>query len=304
VREAREGALVLIDGSAWLGPARPVFSLLGAIDDATGRIVALHFRPHEDLHGYTELMRRLVTDHGLPCNLYGDRLSVFVRNDPHWSIAEQLAGERRPTQFGQMLAEFAIGFIAAQSPQAKGRIERLWQTLQDRRVQELRLRGLTTVAAAEAFLPTFIADFNRRFARPPREVRSAWRRPPRDLERILACRYTRRVARDNTVSVAGRWIQIPPGPGGRSWHRALVEVRELLDGRALVLHPTHGVIAEQSPQVSAFTLAPARHATPPRRAWHRRATIAHDRRSHPCASPQPPPFGTAWATHQHPPSSS
>jgi transposase len=266
VREAREGALVLIDGSefAWLGPERAVFSLLGAIDDATGRIVALHFRPHEDLHGYTQLLRHLVTDHGLPCNFYGDRLSVFVRNDPHWSIAEQLAGERRPTQFGQMLAELAIGFIAAQSPQAKGRIERLWQTLQDRLVQELRLRGLTTVAAAEAFLPAFSADFNRRFANPPQKLRSAWRRPPRHLERILACRYPRRVARDNTVSVAGRWIQIPPGPGGRSWHRALVEVRELLDGRALVLHPTHGVIAEQSPQVDAFTLAP--RAKPRRRA--------------------------------------
>jgi transposase len=258
VRDAREGALVLIDGSefAWLGPEPPVLSLLGAIDDATGRIVALCFRPHEDLHGYTELLRRLIADHGLPCTLYGDRLSVFVRNDDHWSIAEQLAGERCPTQFGQMLADLAIGFIAAHSPQAKGRIERLWQTLQDRLVQELRLRGLTTVSQAEAFLPAFIADFNRRFAHPAREVRPVWRRPPRDLARILGCRYPRRVARDNTVTVPGRWIQIPPGPGGRSWHRARVEVRELLDGRALVLHPDHGILARQPAAPGPFTLAP------------------------------------------------
>jgi transposase len=268
LREACEGALVQLDGSEfrWLGEDQPVLTLHGAIDDATGKIVALHFRPAEDLHGYTELLRRLIATHGLPCNLYGDRLNVFIRNDAHWSIDEQLAGEQSRTQFGQMLVELAVGFIAAQCPQGKGRIERLWQTLQDRLVAELRLRGITTVDAAEAFLPEFIADFNRRFARSPRLTATAWRRAPRDLDSILACRYERVVARDNTVTLPGRWIQLPPGPGGRSWQRARVHVRELLDGRLRVLHPDHGLLAEQAAPRQPFTLVPRHSATPQRRA--------------------------------------
>jgi len=283
LREAREGSWVLVDGSqfAWLGDDHPVLTLVGALDDATGRILVLHFRPHEDLHGYTTLLRRLIDAYGLPTTLYGDRLSVFVRNDDHWSIEEQLAGEQRPTQFGQMLAELAIGYLPAHSPEAKGRIERLWRTLQDRLVQELRLHGLTTVDAAEAFLPRFIADYNRRFTQPPREARTAWRRPPRDLDRVLACRYTRVVARDNTVTLPGRWIQLPPGPGGRSWHRCQVEVRELLDGRALVLRDGH-LLAEQPAPTPTFTLAPRDKA-------RRRAALGIDFPGSPTVDDRPAP---------------
>lgn len=274
---------MLLDGSefAWLGDDHPVLTLVGALDDATGQILVLHFRPHEDLHGYTTLLRRLIDAYGLPTNLYGDRLSVFVRNDDHWSIEEQLAGEQRPTQFGQMLAELAIGYLPAQSPEAKGRIERLWRTLQDRLVQELRLRGLTTVEEAEAFLPHFMADYNRRFARPARERRTAWRRPPRDLDRVLACRYTRVVASDNTVTLHGRWIQLPPGPGGRSWHRCQVEVRELLDGRLLVLRDGH-LLAEQPAPTPTFTLAPRDKAS-------RRAALAIDFPGSPRINDRPTP---------------
>jgi transposase len=266
LREARRGALVLVDASEhhWFGEQVPRWNLLGALDDATGEILALHFRPDEDLHGYTHLLCQLITTHGLPCTLYGDRLGVFVRNDDDWTIAEELAGQQRPTQFGEMLAELAIGYIPAHSPQAKGRIERLWETLQDRLVAELRLRGIVTVAAAEVYLPEFIADFNRRFARPARETVPAWRRAPRDLERILACRYARVVARDNTVTLPGRWIQIPPGPGRRSWHTCRVEVRERLDGRLQVFHHDR-LIAEQSWDQPGFTLAPRRSAKPQRR---------------------------------------
>jgi transposase len=268
LREAHAGAMVLVDGSAfaWLGADAPALTLVGAIDDATGAILTLHFRPHEDLHGYTALLQRLALTHGLPCTLYGDRLAVFVRNDAHWSLAEELAGAQHSTQFGQMLAELAIGYIAANSPQAKGRIERLWQTLQDRLVAELRLRAITTVAAAEAFLPAFIADYNRRFAKAPREARSVWRRAPRDLDHILACRYDRTVAGDNTATLPGRWIQLPPGPDRRSWYRARVQVRELLDGRLVVFHPRHGRIAEQPAPTGPFTLVPRDSARPRRRA--------------------------------------
>ena len=231
IRSARIELGNLLSAFRYFGEQAPRGNLLGALDDATGEILALQFRSDEDLHGYTQVLQRLITAHGLPCSLYGDRLGVFVRNDDHWTLEEELAGQQSPTQFGQMLAELAIGYIAAHSPQAKGRIERLWETLQDRLVQELRLRQITTVAAAAAYLPEFIADHKRRFAQPARDTASVWRRPPRDLDRILACRYSRVVARDNTVTVPGRWIQIPPGPGRRSWHSCRVEVRERLDAR-------------------------------------------------------------------------
>ena len=186
--EAQMGALVQLDASvfAWLETRGPQLTLHGAIDDATGTVLALHFQPTEDLHGYVTLLRQLVTTHGLPVALYGDRLNVFVRNDPHWTVAEQLRGLQDPTHFGRLLRELGIGFIAAGSPQAKGRIERLWQTLQDRLVSELRLRGIRTIEAAHAFLPAFLADFNRRFTRAPADATAAWRPAPRDLAALLS----------------------------------------------------------------------------------------------------------------------
>ena len=230
------GALVLLDGSqfAWLEDRGPTMTLLGAIDDATGTVVALHFRPAEDLHGYVTLLAQLAARHGLPLALYGDRLNVFVRNDPHWSLEEELQGAQHPTHFGRILQDLGIGYIPAGSPQAKGRIERLWRTLQDRLVVELRLRGLRTLEAANAFLPAFLADFNRRFAHPAADPTPAWRRPPPDLATVLSCRYRRTVARDNTVRLGPRWVQTPAGPARPLLCRRRVEVRECLDGRLLV----------------------------------------------------------------------
>jgi hypothetical protein len=190
----------------------------------------------------------------LPLALYGDRLNLLVRNDPHWSLEEQLAGTQAPTHLGRILHDLGIGYIAARSPQAKGRIERLWATLQDRLVSELRLRHLTTVAAAHAYLPTFIADFNRRFAKPPATAPAVWRRPPKDLARVLSCRYSRIVARDNTVTLGDRWVQLR---GARAYAGVRVEVRELLDGRLVVLH---------AGQVRGGAAAPAGFILKPRRA--------------------------------------
>jgi len=255
-RKARRGELVLIDGSPfqWFDAEGPAWTLLGAIDDATGEILALTLRPTEDLHGYTTLLHGLVTAHGVPLCLYGDRSGILIRSDSHWSLAEELQGHQDPTQFGRMLAELAIRFIPANSPQAKGRIERLWATLQDRLAAELRLLGHTTLEAALAYLPTFIAAHNQRRARAPQESTTAFRPAPRDFECILGCRYARVVARDNTVTIPGRWAQVPSGPRQRSWHKARVEVRELLDGRLLVLHPSAGVIAEQPAPDGPFIL--------------------------------------------------
>lgn len=255
-RKARRGELVLIDGSPfrWFDADGPAWTLLGAIDDATSEILHLTLRPTEDLHGYVALLAGVVESHGVPVALYGDRSGILVRNDPRWTIEEQLEGHQRPTQFGRMLEELAIGFIPARSPQAKGRIERLWATLQDRLAAELRLHAITTLEAAMVYLPRFIAAHNHRLAVAPAERASAFRPAPRPLDEILACRYARVVARDNTVRIPGRWAQVPPGSYRRSWHKARVEVRETLHGRLLVLHPRHGRIAEQPPPPGPFTL--------------------------------------------------
>ncbi len=236
--EAQMGALVQLDGSPfdWLEGRGPAMTLHGMVDDASTRVLALHFRPTEDLHGYATVLRQTCTQYGLPLALYGDRLNVFVRNDSHWTLEEELQGAQEPTHFGRMLRELGIGYIPAGSPQAKGRIERLWRTLQDRLVSELRLRGIATLEAANASLPEFLADFNRRFAHPPADLTPAWRPAPRDLAPILSCRYTRTVARDNTVRLAERSVQLPPGPRGRSYAGCRVELRECLDGRLLAFY--------------------------------------------------------------------
>jgi hypothetical protein len=261
------GALVLLDGSqfAWLEDRGPTMTLLGAIDDATGTVVALSFRPAEDLHGYVTLLAQLAQRHGLPLALYGDRLNVFVRNDSHWSREEELQGAQHPTHFGRMLQDLGIGYIPAGSPQAKGRIERLWRTLQDRLVVELRLHGLATLEAAQAFLPAFLADFNRRFAHPAAEPTPAWRRPPPDLANVLSCRYSRTVARDNTVRLGTRWAQIPRGPRGRSYAGCRVEARECLDGRLLVYGQGGVCLAMQPWAGPEFVLRPRRAPRPDRR---------------------------------------
>jgi transposase len=256
-REAAAGQLLQLDGSPfdWLEERGPRMTLLGAIDDATSTVVALHFRPTEDLHGYATLLHQVFTTVGLPVALYGDGVNILVRTDCHWTLAEQLAGTQAPTHLGRVLQELGIAYVRARSPQGKGRVERLWGTLQDRLVSELRLRGVATRAAANAFLPEFLADFNRRFARPPAQPRPVWRRPPRDLALRLSCRYTRRVARDNTLRLGPRLVQIPRGPHRRSYAGRRVEVRELLDGRLIVLADTTIIARVPSPGPD-FALTP------------------------------------------------
>jgi hypothetical protein len=296
---------VQIDGSrfAWLEDRGPQLTLVGAIDDATSQLLALHFRPTEDLHGYARLFQDLFTTHGLPLAVYGDRLNLLVRNDAHWTLAEELAGVQEPTHLGRVLRDLGVAYIAAGSPQAKGRVERLWGTLQDRLVSELRVRAIASAEAANAYLPDFIAAFNRRFARPPAQPRPVWRRPPRDLALVLSCRYRRIVARDNTVRLGARWIQLAPGPHGRSYAGCHVELRELLDGRLVVLH--EGVVlASRQPDLSGdFVLKPWRAPSgdrrpPPARPappTARRPSAAATLRTHTGRQPLPThPWMRAW----------
>jgi Helix-turn-helix domain len=305
------GQLVQLDASPfdWFEARGPRATLHGLIDDATSRPLALWFEPHEDLHGYLTVLDETCRRFGVPVTLYGDRLNVFVRNDRHWSLDEQLAGQRDPTHFGRILADLGIGFIEAQSPQAKGRIERLWATLQDRLVSELRLRGITTLAAANAFLPAFLEDFARRFTQPPASPTPAWRPAPRDLARVLSCRYPRTVARDNTVSLPGRWVQIPPGPGGRSYAGCRVDLRELLDGRLLVFYQGVLLVTHPAP-AGPFVLKPRGNPgddrEPARRRRRRhaaelhRAVVALAATEGASSAPPPPPLRRAVPARAHP----
>lgn len=240
-RKAQAGLLVLWDGSphAWLGDRGPTCCLVGALDDATGQLLpGAAFVPAEATVPYLQLLRTLVGTCGIPVALYMDRHGIFQRHDAAWTVAEELRGHQDPTQVGRALAALGIEAIYALSPQAKGRIERLWGTLQDRLVAELRLAGLTTVLAATAFLPGFTTRFNARFGRPPADSVPAWRPVPRglDLDRICSLYTEATVLNDNTVRTQGLVLQIPPGPGGRGYAKARVEVRQCLDGSWRIYH--------------------------------------------------------------------
>lgn len=155
-RMAQEGLLLQGDGSRhrWLGPDGPELTLIAMLDDATGAVLGAVFREQEDGVGYLLVLEQIVRSRGIPHALYVDRHGIFQQNQrTPLTLAEELAGGRAPTQVGRVLGELGIRHIAAHSPQAKGRVERLWGTLQDRLVAELMLAGVRTLADANRFLP-------------------------------------------------------------------------------------------------------------------------------------------------------
>jgi transposase len=233
LRSACEGELVQLDGSPhdWLQGRGPLLTALGMQDDASGKILAAQFFPSETAQGYFRLLQSLLRRFGVPVAFYGDRSGVFTRNDDHWSLDEQLAGQRQPTQFGRALEQLGITFIAAQSPQAKGRIERLWGVLQDRLSSELRLANACDLDAANRVLARFLADYNRRFARIPRDAQKAWRPAPENLERICCFAHERIVSNDNVVQWDGRRLQIHPQRRRYSFAGAKVQIYQALNGR-------------------------------------------------------------------------
>ncbi|HEY6946355.1 MAG TPA: ISNCY family transposase [Candidatus Acidoferrum sp.] len=233
LRVAREGELVQLDGSPhdWLEGRGPRLTVLGMQDDATGKILAAKFFLAETTEGYFHLLQSLLQRFGVPPAFYGDRSGIFVRHDDHWTLEEEVAGKREPTQFGRALEQLGITFIAAQSPQAKGRVERLWGVLQDRLCSELRLAGACDLDSANRVLRRFLADYNRRFARTPREAAKAWRSAPEDLARVCAFRHERIVSNDNVVQWQGHRLQIPPQSRRFSFAGAKVQIYQALDGR-------------------------------------------------------------------------
>ena len=236
-RMPQEGMLVQIDGShhPWLEERGPRFTLLLAVDDATGTVPYALFREQEDTEGYFRLMTGIVQRRGIPLALYSDCYAVFRHTRCAETVEAPLA-DTGPTQFGRAMRELGIRQIFARSPEAKGRVERANGTFQDRLVTELRLAGASTMVEANRVLEEFLPRFNERFGVPAAESGSAYRvaDPALDVDGVLCVKEPRRVAKDNTVQYHGRTLQLFPGTDRPSYARARVEVQERLDGRLLV----------------------------------------------------------------------
>ncbi|MGH7393804.1 MAG: ISNCY family transposase [Candidatus Rokuibacteriota bacterium] len=277
-RKAQEGELLLWDGSPhrWFGEKQGEWTLMAVIDDATGALIHGVFAREEDAQSYLICLREIVLEKGIAVAIYMDRHGIFRRNDEHWSVAEQLLGEQTPTQVGQALKALGIKPIHALTPQAKGRVERLFNTLQDRLVQELRLAGISTPEQGSAFVNgAFKVDFNARFAKPAKDTQAAWRRLPKavDVDRICSFRYEATVGNDNAVRLGGMILDIPPGPRRRGYAKTRVEVRQLLDGRWRV-YDKDQLLLETTPPV---VQAPLRTLRRRHRTTQMRKKTSHDK---------------------------
>jgi transposase len=307
-RRQQAGQLVQIDGSphAWLEERGPRLTLLAGIDDATGRMEAAVFRAQEDAQGYFLLLWQLVEQHGRPLALYHDRHTIFraprtpaeQQESQHGldAVADALAGRPPRTQFGRAVEDLGITSIAARSPQAKGRVERLFGTLQDRLVAELRLAGVDSLEAANAFLPHYLARFNAQFAVPAASAASAYRplEPTQELAAICCFRYARVVAADNTVTFGAHRLQLQAGPLRRSYAQATVEVQERLDGSLVVAYGGQCLHTTPAPPEAPLLRARKRRTPAPPAPYDGRTAARPDP---PNRSGGGPPSGPPAATH-------
>ena len=261
-RMPQEGMLVQIDGShhRWLEDRGPRFVLLLAVDDATGTVANAIFRPEEDTRGYFLLMDGVIRRYGIPLALYGDRHGVFKFNGKPRHIPQPVG----PTQFTRAMGELGIEQIFASSPQAKGRVERMNCTFQDRLVSELRLAGAATIDQANAVLRDFLPRFNSQFRVPAQQPQVAYRSLASSLhlERVLCFKHLRQVARDNTVKYQLRTLQLLPAQDRPSYAGVKVEVLEQSDGQLMVQHEGK-VIAHQEAPPKAGALRAAQGALAP-----------------------------------------
>lgn len=229
-RRRRFGELIQIDGSHhdWFEGRGPRCALMVFIDDATGRLTGLLFAAAETTRDYLALLRSHVLAHGVPLALYSDRHGIFRVNAKDVESGDGL------TEFGRVAGRLGIEQICATTPQAKGRVERANQTLQDRLVKELRLAGISDMAAAQAFLPGFMARYNARFAVAPRDAEEAhrpWEEGIEALDAALARHDDRRLSKALTFSAGGAVHCVKTRDAGVALRGARVTVRHYLDGR-------------------------------------------------------------------------
>jgi transposase len=254
-RYAREGMMLQTDGSQhdWLEGRGPKLCLIGAIDDATGTVPHAFFQKQEDTAGYMRMLKGIALTVGIPQALYHDRHTIFdVTEDKlaeGGSLEEQLSGKKPLTQLGRLLKELGIVSISAHSPQAKGRVERLWETFQDRLISELRLAGAKNEEEANRVLAYFLPDFNKRFGVKAREPGIAYRQvaPGFKAEEYFCFKYPRTVGIDNVVRFGDTRLQILPTQDRLSYARCKVEVHQRLDGSLAVYHQGKNLPARPAP---------------------------------------------------------
>jgi transposase len=240
------GELVQIDASLhpWFGPGLPKATLHGGIDDATGTVMGLRFDGEETLAGYYGMLGQILGKYGIPEAFYADRRTIFE----YRKLPER---DRTPdrdvhVQFARCCQQLGISIITTSVSQAKGRIERLWGTLQSRLVSELAIRGIKTIASANAYLPEFMADFNRRFAAEP-DMETSLFAPapsPKEIDFYLSVRYERRLDNGCSFAMLGKRLQMCDGDGRtlKAVPGSEVDVYVTLSGQILAV--CDGSIAE------------------------------------------------------------
>lgn len=243
VRSGREGEMLFLDGSPHNWFADFNSTLILCTDDASGKPLWGRFQPQEDLEGCLWVCLQVFQKYGLPMKFYLDKASQFTttRHREIYSIHNKLL----PTHFERAMEDLGIVLIFANSPQARGRAERINGSLQDRLISELRVKGITNEKEATQYLnQVFIPKYSKRFAVQPREQLPAWRKPPQDedLRNILCRRFQRTVNNDNTISVDGTVIQLLPTRNHPHVVQAKVRANLWIDGSWHVFHPNIGKI--------------------------------------------------------------
>ena len=214
-RKECEGMMLQADGTPfdWFGNGEK-YSLHGFIDDATGKITGLYMCKNECLLGYLEVLRQTLENYGIPISLYPDKYSVFFppkKVNDHITIEEQLNGRQKGiTQFGRIVEELGISMFPANSPQAKGRVERLWETLQSRLVTEFRINKISTIEQANIFLGDYINKYNSKFAVEPMNKKSMFLKLPKryNLDELLCVRFERTIDNAGVFSFNNSKFQV------------------------------------------------------------------------------------------------
>jgi len=230
------GMMLHQDGSRhrWIPGLDAEHDLIVTMDDATSTIYSMFLVAEEGTMSSFMGLREVIARHGLFCALYTDRGSHYFETP----VAGGPVDRRRPTEVGRALAQLGIEHIAAYSPQARGRSERMFDTLQDRLPKELRLAGITTVAAANRFIAeSYLPQHNARFACPPADLRSAFTPDRAEAWReALAVQEERVVGNDNTVRYRRLVLQLPASPLRPHFVRARVRVHHYPDDTLAVFH--------------------------------------------------------------------
>lgn len=212
-RKTHEGDMAQADGTPfdWFNDGN-MSSLHGFIDDATGKVLGLYMCEHECLLGYLEATRQMLTNYGSPKCVYPDKYSVFFpAKSQKLTVEEQLEGKDKPTtQFGRIMDELGIEMFPASTSQAKGRIERLWETLQDRLVTEFKINGIKTIKEANKFLPSYIKKYNKKFAIAPENNEKKFVKVPDyiDLDILLSSKFTRVIDNSGCFTIKNKKFQI------------------------------------------------------------------------------------------------